>query len=140
MGKKSEKNGGKWRGNICPVVGCGVGETVCERRDGMGSEQLVGKLDQAESGMGNGQAENKPPYLRLDGRRREQKRTTVRVGKARSGIDYHMFFFPFPYHGFPSRLAPRLEISWDFRFLVILTQTRVCLSFVAELAIILGHT
>ena len=76
-----------------------MGEIVCERRDGWdGNNWVDGGTGNSREGGGQWdgkQSGREQDALRRDGRRREQKATTGRVGKLRSGTKNHAVF-PFP--------------------------------------------
>ena len=90
--------------NICPNREMQEGRNSVPRSAWDGNNwtdsgmEIVG-TGQAVSGMGNGR-ERESDTLQRDGKAREQKLTTARVGKSRSGTKYHMVF-PFPYRTVP---------------------------------------
>ena len=71
-----------------------MGEIVCERRDGWdGNNWVDGGTGNSREGGGQWdgkQSGREQDALRRDGRRREQKPTTGRVGKSRSRTKNHV--------------------------------------------------
>ena len=102
------------------IVSWGMGETVFEGREGMGTTGQTVERENSKlwstpyGGTGNSRDGNDMPSGTVDGRNRDQRREDV--GESRSGAKYGGIPVPVPFrsspdHIFPTRPLPRVPLE-----------------------------